>query len=145
MVPSLWGSTWGMGVSLWSRASLFGKPISFHMGSWFLQLLVGTHEEDMERQEATNEDRSCLYGLEHTRLSVYRLGLPTGPVVRSPRAMDNCCTCKHISKRFNVGASVCTLSLQVKSNFNTIFMAEKQSSIWKSVKNNAGKFCNAHY
>lgn len=79
----------------WSH-DLFGKP-SFHMGSWSLQLLAETHEEDMERQEATNEDRNCLYGLVHTRLSVYKPGLPTGQVVRSPRAMDHCCACKHNS------------------------------------------------
>lgn len=38
--------------------------------------LAGTPEEDREKQEATNENRSCLYGLMHTRLSMYMLGLP---------------------------------------------------------------------
>lgn len=90
--------------------AFLASPVSFHMGSWSQQPLVGTHEEDMERQEATNENRSCLYGLAHTRLSMYMLGLPSGQAVRCPRAMDHCCACKQISKYCNVSASVYTLS-----------------------------------
>lgn len=59
---------------MWSRVSAFlANPVSFHMGSWSQQPLVGTHEDDRERQEATNENRSCLYRLMHTRLSMYTL------------------------------------------------------------------------
>lgn len=74
------------------------SPVSFHMGSWSQQPVVGIHEEDPERQEATNEDRSRLYGLVHTTLSMYMLGLPLGRVVRCPRAMNHCRTCKHTFK-----------------------------------------------
>lgn len=72
------------------------------MGSFSQQPVVVTHEEDRERQEATNENRSCLHGLVHTRLSMYMLGLSSGQAVRCPRARDCCCACKLISQKLEV-------------------------------------------
>lgn len=46
-------------------------PVSFHMGRWSQQPLV----EDTDRQEATNESRSCLCGGVHSRLSMCMFGL----------------------------------------------------------------------
>lgn len=43
-------------------------PVSFHMGSRSQQPPARTYEEDAERQETANENRSCLCGLTHTRL-----------------------------------------------------------------------------
>lgn len=69
VVPVLWGIVLEMRVSLWSRAMAFLEgPVNFHMGSCSQQPLVRTYEEDTERQETTNENRSCLCGLTHTRL-----------------------------------------------------------------------------
>lgn len=56
-------------------------PVNFHMGSWSQRPVVGTYEEKPERQEATNENRSCLYGLMHTRLSMCMLRLPSEQAV----------------------------------------------------------------
>lgn len=81
----------GGGWYPWWRTDIafLASLVSFHMGSWLQQPLVGTHEEDRERQEATNENRSCLYGLMHTRLSMYMVGLPSGWVVETTVALVN--------------------------------------------------------
>lgn len=64
-------------------------PVNFHMGSCSQQPLVRTYEEDTERQETTNEYRSCLCGLTHTRpYSLCMLALPSGQVVQCPRTVD---------------------------------------------------------
>lgn len=64
-------------------------PVNFHMGSCSQQPLVRTYEEDTERQETTNEYRSCLCGLTHTRpYSLCMLALPSGEVVQCPRTVD---------------------------------------------------------
>lgn len=77
---------WESGYPWWRRYMAFlARLESFHMGRWLQQPLVRPHEEDRDRQEATTEIISSLYGLMHTRQSVYMAGLPTGRVWSMPR------------------------------------------------------------
>lgn len=74
--------------------AFFEGPLNFHMGSWSRRpppLPARTYEEDAERQETTNENRSRLCGLTHTRLrSVCTLALSPAGGRAGGRAGERC-------------------------------------------------------
>lgn len=76
-----------------SRAMAFlAGLVSFHMGKptgFSQQHVVGTYEEDRERQEAANENRSCLYGLSIPDCPCTCLAYPQGERLDAPEPWTN--------------------------------------------------------